>query len=97
MSRLIDADWLIDNIERRNNNEIKKYGYAQSYWLTDFIGMLKYTPQLEGEWLKVSIEGWDLKKRPMIRCSHCGWTFSVALNPRNYCPSCGTRMDGEEE
>lgn len=55
--------------------------------------MAKYT----GEWLKVSVEGWDLKKRPMIRCSHCGWTFSVALNPRNYCPSCGALMVNKDE
>lgn len=62
--------------------------------------MIKYGDVEElkqGEWLKVSVEGWDLKKRPMIRCSHCGWTFSVALNPRNYCPSCGAKMVNEDE
>lgn len=33
--------------------------------------MSKYAEELkQGEWLKVSVEGWDLKKRPMIRCSH---------------------------
>lgn len=52
---------------------------------------------IDGEWLEVSVEKWDLKGRPMIRCSRCGGTFSVALNPRNYCPSCGARMRGDEK
>lgn len=50
---------------------------------------------LESEWEKTHIEAivnGKFKNLPKIRCSHCGWTFSVALNPRNFCPSCGAKM-----
>lgn len=77
-----------------NTKNFTKDSYTAMRWFDTVEDSLKRKtpPQLEGDWLKVSVEGWDLINRPMIRCSHCGWTFSVALNPRNFCPSCGAKM-----
>lgn len=71
-----------------NTKNFTKDSYTAWQWFSTVEDSLKR----KGEWLNVSVEGWDLINRPMIRCSHCGWTFSVALNPRNFCPSCGAKM-----
>ena len=73
-----------------NTKNFTKDSHTAQRWFATVEDSLKR--KLEGKWLNVSVEGWDLKNRPMIRCSHFGWTFSVALNPRNYCPSCGAKM-----
>ena len=105
MSKYIDKEVLLEHINRTRPYEGEDGSFERHrrlQWLAD-IGQVNMCPtvdvepQLKGEWLKVTVEGWDLKKRPMIRCSHCGWTFSAALNPRNFCPSCGARMRGDED
>ena len=71
-----------------NTKNFTKDSYTAERWFATVEDALKR----KAEWKNVSVEGWDLINRPMIRCSHCGWTFSVALNPRNFCPSCGAKM-----
>lgn len=47
-----------------------------------------------GRWIENSDPGQNINEHYM--CSECGCTFHNWAND-NYCPSCGTKMDGEND
>lgn len=61
------------------------------------IGKASRFERKTGKWIKVGEEQGAFNITYTIhKCSECGWTHSLCI-PSNYCPNCGTRMEGDEE
>lgn len=101
--RFIDADKLKEKVERRIlNNPI----YGKHF--KEFIKVLMETvvdneptvdPVKHGKWIseKCNHKPYRIKnpeKWVIYKCSICG--YSNGRKQSNYCPECGSKMDGEE-
>lgn len=94
--RLIDADAL----EKDANEDLLNYPdtVEEVYWndgAKSIIDLIKTAPTIDpvkhGKWK----QAWDdLRCRFVFECSACGQPRS-GVSEWNYCPTCGTRMDGE--
>ena len=100
MSRLIDADAFIDEINKRIKEAHKWYDATQSdevkvraeQAIATFCEAsltAKRMPTVKerktGKWIKAQY--------PFEQCSICGAYFDTASNQANYCCVCGTRME----
>ena len=97
MARLIDADWLLNAIEK-----LKVRNTSNTATIFDVLGVLDDVekiikaapinePVKHGHWIFVN----DMVS--YIRCSECGDDICWANTKRpKYCPHCGARMDGDK-
>ena len=96
MTRLIDADWLLNAIEK-----LKVRNTSNTATIFDVLGVLDDVekiikaapindPVKHGQWIFAE----DMVS--YIKCSECGNDICWVNTKRpKYCPSCGARMDGE--
>lgn len=55
-------------------------------------------PVRHGHWIRKFDTRFGPKLNDIIICSNCNIAFSTEdMFRRSYCPSCGAKMDGEEE
>ena len=99
MTRLIDADALIEDIENEINKKTKvillaDYNHFYCSGMRNAIRLAKRLPTAD----PVKHGRWKFAKDVYVSCSVCGVTILLfnAENP-NYCPHCGAKMDGKEE
>ena len=93
--RLIDADSLIESIERLNRPICDDY-HMKGYVLDQIIQDIRNEPTIEerkkGKWIKL-YEG-------NYKCSECGDWWGIDNNEMvedfKFCPNCGADMRGEE-
>lgn len=98
MTRLIDADWLLNAIEK-----LKVRNTSNTATIFDVLGVLDDVekiikaapindPVKHGHWIFVK----DMVS--YIKCSECGAGICWVNTKRpKYCPNCGAKMDGEAE
>ena len=95
--RLIDADALRDEIAvlfERNPNLIDGWlAYAVEDTIDDAPTI---DPVKHGRWIKAKRHGCWSYADVYKQCSECGKVTFLA-EKMNYCPNCGTRMEGEED
>ena len=101
MARLIDADWLLNAIEK-----LKVRNTSNTATIFDVLGVLddvekiiKAAPINEpvkyGHWIHGSSS-----ENIRVTCSECGYKvnyFWDSWQDAKYCPHCGAKMDGKEE
>ncbi len=96
MSRLIDADALIDNMV-----DYVVDGYAESRDdFEEYTKMVQTAPTIDavsvvhGEWI---FRREFVEDTPFTgyRCSNCN--YWQGMGAWNFCPNCGAKMDGERE
>lgn len=103
MSRYIDADELLKTCLSITitNNGIKYLDMVYKAIVEAPTADVREVKR--GKWIEFDTEsfnGYDntgepkWKKQKYFRCSECGYG-SVAKS--NYCPACGTRMDGKDD
>ena len=96
MARLIDADWLLNAIEK-----LKVRNTSNTATIFDVLGVLddvekiiKAAPINEsvkhGHWIDTGRADYYLNKE--YRCSCCD---AVDYMRSNYCPNCGSKMEGD--
>lgn len=84
--RLIDADRLIDGLR------IEFGEFAMKFILTFINAQPTVDPVKHGRWIFVN----DMVS--YIKCSECGDDICWVNTKRpKYCPSCGSRMDGDNK
>jgi hypothetical protein len=92
MTRLIDADALIEAMTKFNNatGEDMTHGifYAHIAPTVDAV------PVKRGMWTFIRLTDKDYGHKAK-ECSSCGSTF-FDTKQWNYCPNCGVRMDKDE-
>lgn len=98
MARLIDADWLLNAIEK-----LKVRSTSNTATIFDVLGVLDDVekiikaapindPVKHGHWKFVE----DMVS--YIKCSECRDDICWVNTKRpKYCPSCGARMDGDKD
>lgn len=96
MARLIDADWLLNAIEK-----LKVRNTSNTATIFDVLGVfddvekiIKAAPIND----PVKHGHWKFAKDVYISCSVCDATILLfnAENP-HYCPHCGAKMDGDKD
>lgn len=97
MARLIDADALIEDIDKEIDIE-KKVFLSSVYCagMRNVIRLVKRLPTVDpvkhGHWIFAE----DMVS--YIKCSECGDDICWVNTKRpKYCPSCGSRMDGDNK
>lgn len=97
MARLIDADWLLNAIEK-----LKVRNTSNTATIFDVLGVLDDVekiikaapindPVKHGRWIFVN----DMVSH--IKCSECGDDICWVNTKRpKYCPGCGAKMDGDK-
>ena len=88
--RLIDADEAIIN-----------FGFEWddiSPTRDEFVEFIKKQPTIEAEPVKRGRQGTNSDRPDSLICSVCKCGFDMwKHDPHNYCPNCGSKMDGEAE
>lgn len=92
--RYVDADWIIQKLERWRDQLAETYGENDEYVLClgEVLMKLDDAPtadvreNVKGEWL--SMFGHNV-------CNKCG--FKIDIVPTNFCPNCGAEMRGEQD
>ena len=88
MARLIDADALLKDSDKREG----AYGLIFSAEDIRNAPTIEAEPVKHGKWIKMhSKEG----EESTWCCSECSYPVSIWMIKENYCPNCGSRMDGE--
>jgi len=93
MSRLIDADALIENIKNDPVGKILLVHY-------NLDGFIKSQPTIDAEpvkrgmwtFIRLTDKDWGHKAK---ECSSCGSTF-FNTTLWDFCPNCGARMDKDD-
>lgn len=106
MVRLIDADALLETF--RNWTKILDYNEAEQHIIRHAIAAVKEKPTVDaepvrhGRWVEypecLKYDG--AYSEDHIVCSVCGDVWSIMDNDADrfdYCPHCGSRMDGDVE
>ena len=99
MTRLIDADALLRDIESEINKKTKvillaDYNHYYCSGMRNAIRLVKRLPTADpvkhGHWIKRNTVG-------TATCSICGGIIynSYDSEANKYCPNCGARMDGD--
>lgn len=98
MSRLIDADALINTLQELFDKREKEAKFTGNRGMTvtwnDAIYHIKTAPTIEerkrGKWIKMPYH--------VTECSECGFSLEDWIQGAfyNYCPNCGANMRGEE-
>ena len=99
------TDWYINSVAEYDEEKLNEPRWTEAHikeLTNDFIIIPKDTPAADvapvvhGHWTQAD----DTKCRcRKCRCSNCGVIALVGLYPhgdKNYCPSCGAKMDEEE-
>lgn len=105
MSRLIDADALIE-VLKREEKEDDEYGLTQrADGITDAIMAVMDAPTIEpqrmrGQWIPIQ-RGFFNKEVTQVKCDQCGNLLDlIGVNcgrgDTNFCPNCGADMRGTE-
>lgn len=92
--RLIDADALI-----KEANADGAYGYVGADEIAD-APTIEAEPVRHGRWVPVSHDGYadGLPVYDEWECSECRFEVKgEGEPPLNYCPMCGSKMDGGDE
>lgn len=108
MTRLIDADALIENIGNEINQQKKVsqfadynhfYSAGMKAVIKNVIRIVKRMPTIDavkhGHWIHGSSS-----ENIRVTCSECGYKvnyFWDSWQDALYCPKCGSRMDGEDK
>jgi rubrerythrin len=89
MSRLINADALMDDIRK----------HSESYFADDFAHIcvdkqptVDAQPVRHGHWVGVDDEPYEVWE-----CDVCGFIYETDSKLHRYCPNCGADMRGEKE
>lgn len=106
--RLVDVDALINehcsSCNEDVRNECKTDPMCGSLaWFTD-APTVEAVPVVHGRWIKGIIEREPVIKNGKVyrndtltfQCSKCKETFAGITNGFNFCPYCGTKMDGDQ-
>lgn len=104
MNRYIDADWIIQKLERWRGQLAETYGENDEYVLClgEVLMKLDDAPtadvreNVRGEWL----DYWDnpikyyFDGRYSAHCSVCGYhpEYEEEMRSANFCPNCGADM-----
>ena len=94
MSRLIDADALIDDIKNNLWDWETVDGITATTVLKQTISDIGNQPTIEerkGKWLQ---DKHDIAGYGYFDCSECGADF---YDTYDFCPNCGAKMEGEED
>lgn len=95
--RIIDADALIESIKHGLWDWETVNGIESRTVLEQTIQDIRNEPTIDaepvrhGKWIGKPIGGYST-----VRCSECGDVFLENNGKWNYCPSCGAKMDEEE-
>ena len=98
MNRYIDADWIIQKLERWRGQLAETYGENDEYVLClgEVLMKLDDAPTADvrenvmGEWRTTYLDHVAMGERPKILyCSVCNQCIAY---PTNYCPNCGAQM-----
>ena len=88
MARLIDADRAMEVVRNQG------IAHPNAYHLTNYATLiLREAPSVDavevvhGRWIEYQIPH-------VICCSNCDWATEVVEKNFQYCPMCGTQMDG---
>ena len=98
--RLIDVDELINELRK-----LKEHPLDLACWncaCRAVVDAPTIDPVRHGKWIKTQNPRWPAHEHD--KCSICGWwnTKNAQVyedrkgHSLNYCPNCGTKMDGEE-
>ncbi len=99
MTRLIDADALIEKLEQIHS---KDFGFEMA--IIGTINEVKKAPTVEaepvkhGQWIGISdgyADGFPVYDE--WECSVCGVVYEDEQPPYKYCPCCGAKMDEGKE
>ena len=103
MSRLVDADDLIDGYRHMGYDPTeheeesymegwcKGFNAAVDHCISHVIHATTIEPQrMKGRWIRYP-------KICKVECDQCGKRFRTDFTPRNFCPSCGADMRGDEK
>lgn len=93
MNDLISRQAVIDAIEHANG-----IVYWNQTLMESLVSVVKSVPTIDpvkhGKWHYTTT---DIQGLSMRVCSECGFQYPFALQKFNYCPTCGARMDKQEE
>lgn len=96
--RLIDADQLGIGKETRSVFIEKAYadGWNSAIDIINQAETVDAAPVVHGKW-ELCFEDWR-KQLEGDKCSICGFEhYGTCIRSYNYCPSCGAKMDLEEQ
>ena len=99
--RLIYAEDAIDSLKQLQKSisgdytELDPLVMAGCGYIGDCIGELECLPsaqpqRMKGRWIRYP-------KICKVECDQCGKRFRTDFTPRNFCPSCGADMRGEQD
>ena len=90
--RLIDADALKEWVEEYHTSN---WGIPQDELIYAIGSAQTIDPVKHGKWIYNGVRG----RFPVCECSVCGNAenadWAILGDNVNYCPNCGTKMDGE--
>jgi DNA-directed RNA polymerase subunit RPC12/RpoP len=101
--RVIDADALLSDIERTIEESGCVNHEGEIMDCVRYASEVDAVPVVRGEWKQGynhEFLGEDWDEIPYIDCSQCKhreWhydTENTNVNPPNFCPNCGAKMDG---
>ncbi len=85
MSRLIDAEYLLDLIKDINDGE--RFGYIDAEDINN-APTVDAVPVKHGRWIGKPLAGYST-----VKCSVCGSAFVENNGKWKYCPDCGAKTD----
>ena len=102
MSRLIDADALINEIKKDTEKAIKQDDRVGSFWLGYITGLVIKQPSIQperakGEWINTNPEYKNGFYNNSYYCSECHDYYTTSPYEMKFCPNCGADMRGEQE
>ena len=99
--RLIDADFVAEEIKDEGRNQYIQNGYVRDRVVeaySDCLSLVFHSPTIEAE--PVRHGDWVPYPSDQYRkCSVCGIEYAKfeLLLKYKYCPNCGAKMDGKEK
>ena len=98
MSRYIDADVLVDELEEvfRMRDDISKGGLSEAMEIVHNMPTVDAVPVVHGRWVErmITLDWCENVVDIIYICSECeGNNFCET----SFCPHCGAKMDGKEE
>lgn len=101
--RLIDANEIANGINQYFCNVCSSLDgeRCRDCEINEVLRLIDNTPTVEaepvkhGRWLnRIQKDGTTIGQHNVKYCSECGYVIFTKVD--NYCPSCGTRMDGDK-
>ena len=77
-------------IKRGETIEAVKHAWTKGLEPSQYIEVIPVAdvvPVIHGQWVEYQIP-------PIICCSNCDWATGIEEKNFQYCPNCGTKMDG---